>query len=115
MDDVLVFGDRPVRPIRAVADVVNRIVAAQPLEIRVPDIVEIKLRIADIDPLQRHGGRMGTMIKADWSIHRCSPWLFLCTATFGLSASRPASSARCRPGQILIPHGMARPKSSPAR
>ena len=36
----------------------------QPLEIRMPDIVEVELRIADINLLKRRGGRVRGKIKA---------------------------------------------------
>ena len=73
VDDVLVLGDRPIRPIRTVRYVVHRIIATEPFEIRLPDVVEIKLRITDVDLVERHGRGMQAMIEADWSIHYFSP------------------------------------------
>ena len=72
VDNVLVLGDGPVWPIRAVSYVVNWIVAPEPFEIGLPNIVKIQLRITDIDLIERHGRRLGTMIEANWSIH----WFF---------------------------------------
>ncbi len=68
-DDVLVLGDGPIRPVGAVRYVVDRIIATEPFEIWLPDIVEIELRIADVDLVKRHGRGMQAMIEADWSIH----------------------------------------------
>ena len=88
-DDVLVLGDGPIRPIRAVRHIVNRIIAAEPFEIRLPDIVEIKLRITDVDLVKRRGRGMQAMIEADWNIHYFSPCRCLCTTAVGLLALSP--------------------------
>ena len=47
--DVLVLGHRPVRAVHAVLRVVHRVLAAQALEIRIPGVVLVELRVADVD------------------------------------------------------------------
>jgi hypothetical protein len=51
----------------------HRVVAPQPGEIRLPDIVAVEQRIADVDCFQWCGRCMGVVIEANWSVHLPSP------------------------------------------
>jgi hypothetical protein len=52
----------------------NRILAAETVEIRMPGVVDVKLRVADVDGVQRHRCGMGVMVEIDWGVHFDSPW-----------------------------------------
>ena len=49
MHDVLVAADRPIGAVEAVGAPMHRVLPAQPGEVGMPDVVLIKLRVADID------------------------------------------------------------------
>ena len=53
LHDVLVFAHRPIRTVAALPAPMHRSLAAQAFEIRVVGVVLIKLRVADIDRLER--------------------------------------------------------------
>jgi hypothetical protein len=52
---------------------VDRVFAAQTFEIRLPGVVEVNLRITDVDPVQRYGCGVGLVVEANRSIHDLSP------------------------------------------
>ena len=53
----LVPGHRPVRAVHAVLAPMHRVLAAQALEIRLPDVVLVQPRLADVDLVERHRHR----------------------------------------------------------
>ena len=67
--DVLVPGHRPVRTEMAVGGVVHRILAAQPLEIRLVHVVLVEFRDADIDLVERLRVSILARVETDVSVH----------------------------------------------
>src|SRR5580692_7159852 len=59
LHDVLILADGPIGSVAALPAVMYRSLPAQPLEIGIPSIVLIELRVADIDRLERD--RIGVM------------------------------------------------------
>ena len=89
---VAVFGDRPIRPVRAVRRVMHRILAAQPLEIRIPRVVVVELRVADIDLVEGQRISLVAHCIIHVGIHRVPP--FRPQAAF--NAGPPACGRRVR-------------------
>ncbi len=61
-NDVLVLGDRPIRPERACRAIVDRRLAPQPAEIGLPHVVLIEFGVADVELVERHGLGEGRVI-----------------------------------------------------
>ncbi len=59
LHDVLVLGHRPIGTVEACPAVMHRVLAPQPREIGVPDVVLVEPGFADVDRLERDAVGLG--------------------------------------------------------
>src|SRR3954447_4809486 len=83
LHDVLVFRHRPIGAVGACRAVMNRVLAPQPGEIRLPDIVLVEMRVADVDRVERQALGIGNARRIERCGHRFSSRL----SVSGLSVS----------------------------
>ena len=91
LDDVAIFRHGPVRAIGAVLHPVHRGLAPQTLEIRLPDVVVIDLRVAGVDLVERHRTGVGSRIDIHRCIHSRPPGFLFSVGSAGLGSQLNAS------------------------
>ncbi len=85
LHDVFVLGHRPIGAVAAIAAVMHRVLAPQPGEIGVPDVILVEPRIADVDGVERHAAGVGMNRGVEGCVHRSASRC--CGFNVGLPAS----------------------------
>ena len=98
LHDVLVPGHRPVRAVHAVLAPVYRVVAAQALEIRIPDVILVQPRLAHVDLVERNRIGVFARVDTDGSVHRVSSLLLAGTLHYGATCCPLRQALRRRWG-----------------
>src|ERR1700710_2995533 len=73
LNDVLIFGDRPVWTVRAVLYAMHGRLFPETLKIRLPCVFVVNLGIAGIEVVQRCVERACFQIDVDWCVHGRPP------------------------------------------
>src|SRR3954447_5173957 len=90
LHDVLVFRHRPIGAVGACRAVMNRVLAPETGEIRLPDIVLVEMRVADVDRVERQAVGIGNARR----IERCGHWLS--SRLYLFSVGLPAGGRQAR-------------------